>query len=135
MTQDALPATVTLPRHVSAVRTARHWLADVLAKWKLCENDIDTAVLLLDEVFANAVIHAKGSGDTVYVAVQLQSPSLMVEVHDPDGNVAITAPTPRDSAERGRGLMIVDALAHRYGTYPTPEGKCAWFELFVDGGA
>jgi hypothetical protein len=38
-----------------------------------------------------------------------------------------------DDAEHGRGLLIVDALAHRWAWYPAPgRGKFVWASLALD---
>jgi len=34
--------------------------------------------------------------------------------------------------EGGRGLYLVEQLATRWGSRPTPEGKAVWFELPLD---
>ena len=34
-------------------------------------------------------------------------------------------------AESGRGLLLIEALAERWGATPTHGGKCVWFELLV----
>ena len=53
---------------------------------------------------------------------------LRVAVADEDPTVP--APQPIDlEAERGRGLMLVAALASRWGTALTGRGKSVWFEL------
>jgi len=35
--------------------------------------------------------------------------------------------------ESGRGLVLVNALAARWGTSPVDNGKTVWFTLAVDG--
>jgi hypothetical protein len=35
--------------------------------------------------------------------------------------------------EGGRGLYLVEQLATRWGSRPTPEGKAVWFEIPLDG--
>jgi serine phosphatase RsbU (regulator of sigma subunit) len=51
-----------------------------------------------------------------------------VEVFDPD----LRLPRIRTAAETdegGRGLYLVEQLATRWGSRPTPEGKAVWFEM------
>ncbi|GAB3662581.1 SpoIIE family protein phosphatase [Actinocorallia lasiicapitis] len=53
---------------------------------------------------------------------------LWVEVFDPD----LRLPRIRSAGETdegGRGLYLVDQLATRWGSRPTPDGKAVWFEL------
>ena len=42
-----------------------------------------------------------------------------------DGDVIRAAETD----EGGRGLYLVDQLATRWGSRPTPDGKAVWFEM------
>ncbi|HWG00682.1 MAG TPA: SpoIIE family protein phosphatase [Trebonia sp.] len=54
--------------------------------------------------------------------------SVWVEVFDPD----LRLPRLRTAAatdEGGRGLYLVEQLATRWGSRPTPEGKTVWFEI------
>jgi hypothetical protein len=54
---------------------------------------------------------------------------LRVEVVDVSPTVPPSpVPAPPD-AEGGRGLLLVDALAERWGAELRSEGKCLWFEL------
>jgi PAS domain S-box-containing protein len=60
--------------------------------------------------------------------------AIWVEVFDPD----LRLPRLRSAAETdegGRGLYLVDQLATRWGSRPTPDGKAVWFEIPVDGTA
>jgi serine phosphatase RsbU (regulator of sigma subunit) len=59
--------------------------------------------------------------------------SVWVEVFDPD----LRLPRIRTAAETdegGRGLYLVEQLATRWGSRPTPEGKAVWFEMPRNGG-
>jgi hypothetical protein len=54
--------------------------------------------------------------------------AVWVEVFDPD----LRLPRIRKAGETdegGRGLYLVDQLATRWGSRPTPDGKAVWFEL------
>jgi hypothetical protein len=57
--------------------------------------------------------------------------SVWVEVFDPD----LRLPRLRSAAdtdEGGRGLYLVEQLATRWGSRPTPEGKAVWFEIALE---
>ena len=54
--------------------------------------------------------------------------SVWVEVFDPDLRLPRIR-TAGDTDEGGRGLYLVDQLATRWGSRPTPEGKAVWFEM------
>ncbi len=54
--------------------------------------------------------------------------AVWVEVFDPD----LRLPRIRTAAETdegGRGLYLVEQLATRWGSRPTPRGKAVWFEM------
>ena len=51
-----------------------------------------------------------------------------VEVFDPDLRLPRIR-TAGETDEGGRGLYLVDQLATRWGSRPTPEGKAVWFEV------
>jgi serine phosphatase RsbU (regulator of sigma subunit) len=55
-----------------------------------------------------------------------------VEVFDPDLRLPRLR-TARATDEGGRGLYLVEQLATRWGSRPTPEGKAVWFELPLNG--
>ena len=83
------------------------------------------AALAATELAANAVMHARTGFD---VAVMADAGSVRVEVIDENP----TLPALGDGqlpAPGGRGLLIVDRLAHRWGVVPTTSGKRVWFEL------
>ncbi len=58
--------------------------------------------------------------------------SIWAEVFDSD----LRLPRIRSAGENdegGRGLYLVDQLATRWGSRPTPEGKAVWFEMPISG--
>jgi serine phosphatase RsbU (regulator of sigma subunit) len=54
--------------------------------------------------------------------------SVWVEVFDPDLRLPRIR-TAGETDEGGRGLYLVEQLATRWGSRPTPEGKAVWFEM------
>jgi hypothetical protein len=54
--------------------------------------------------------------------------SLWIEVHDFDVRLPRMA-GPDITAETGHGLVLVDALAKRWGARPTADGKVVWVEV------
>ena len=93
------------------------------------EPPLETAILLTSELVSNALLHARTEVDLLLV---MASSAVRVEVHDgnasPPGLPA--SPAPLD-ATTGRGLLMVDALAGRWGVDGTGDGKTIWFELPV----
>jgi anti-sigma regulatory factor (Ser/Thr protein kinase) len=69
-----------------------------------------------------------GDGEIV-VRARITAGRLRVEVVDGSSTLpAAPVPAPLD-AEGGRGLVLVEALADRWGVERRAEGKCLWFEL------
>jgi anti-sigma regulatory factor (Ser/Thr protein kinase) len=89
---------------------------------------IEDAVLLVDELVANALVHA---GTPVDVTVEQGAGYVRIEVAD--GTTEI--PHQRDvgsDATSGRGLALVDRIASGgWGVDPTAAGKTVWFALLT----
>jgi anti-sigma regulatory factor (Ser/Thr protein kinase) len=107
-----------------AVAALRRFVIDVLARWG--EHDlVEDGALVASEMATNAVRH----GDSPFRAVMGRSDGVVrlgVEDVGPGWPQKVSA-TLDDSA--GRGLAIVEALAHRWGCDPVPDGKVIWAEL------
>jgi anti-sigma regulatory factor (Ser/Thr protein kinase) len=58
--------------------------------------------------------------------------AVWVEVFDPDLRLPRIR-TAGETDEGGRGLYLVEQLATRWGSRPTPEGKAVWFEMPRNG--
>ncbi len=86
----------------------------------------DTALLLVSEVVTNAVNHGRGRP---VLDVQVAPDRLSVSVSDS----APGAPEVRRDnpllADGGRGMLLVETLASRWGIDRRPGGKRVWFEL------
>ncbi len=131
MATDALlRADENFPRRPAAISNVRSWLGKTLADWGVPEDDAYTAQLLLSEIATNAVVHAGGNGD-FRVHVYLYGVELGISVYDPDPGSSLDIPEQRDSAESGRGLLILKALSRRCGVDRTDTEKRTWFTLMI----
>jgi anti-sigma regulatory factor (Ser/Thr protein kinase) len=83
--------------------------------------------LLVSEVVTNSIRHS-GSDDPIALRVWLRSNGVKVEVADSGCGFEAAEFRAHDDAEGGRGLMIVDALADRWGVSNDAQA-CVWFEL------
>ncbi|MFF9126876.1 ATP-binding protein [Streptomyces sp. NPDC014889] len=126
----------TVPADPSWAAAVRRLVAGQLARLPLSADQRDGAVLATDELFANAVKHARTDpDDTVTVTVEGSAHTLRVTVAD--SSPVLPRPRPAEAtAESGRGLAIVAALADDWGMSP-PEpgspGKRVWFTLRHQG--
>ncbi|MEU8544578.1 ATP-binding protein [Streptomyces sp. NPDC048717] len=115
--------------HAQAASEARRRIVEALSGWG-SEELVGTAELLVSELVTNVITHT--SSPKVGVAVTLvNQAAVRVTVLDTD-QTEISMPTlPRDDEERGRGLVLVAALAARWGIEYVGTGKQIWFELDV----
>ena len=116
---------IALPPDVQAPSQARNHVREFCAH--LSSPVVQTATLLTSELVTNAVLH--GEPD-IALRVTCDDRNLRVEVSDGSPQ----PPVARDmnpTALSGRGLLILRALASRYGTEGNPagRGKTVWFEL------
>lgn len=112
------------PADPAGARAARRFTRQAL--WDLGPV-AEVAELLVSELATNVVRHA-ATPFTVVV-----EPGDPVRVVVSDGVAADLRATAADGdATSGRGLMILDALAHRWGVDATEGGKHVWFELRRD---
>ncbi len=87
-----------------------------------------------DAVPADAVPVNSGPVDTepIMLSIQYCRGELRVEVHDRSRDMpAPSAENTSPESETGRGLMLVAALAAKWGFYRTSAGKAAYFTLPV----
>ncbi|MFF9122924.1 ATP-binding protein [Streptomyces sp. NPDC014889] len=132
----ALPQDIEFrfPRDARSVGRARLLLREQATSWKLPDEVTETAVLLLSELMTNAYRHAKAPGREIRArCVLTEEGRLRVSVTDANG----TLPTAREASpedESGRGLALVETLAHDWGAEPRQGGigKTVWFELARD---
>jgi anti-sigma regulatory factor (Ser/Thr protein kinase) len=112
---------------VEAVPRARHALRRVLDD-RAPDAPVDTLELLLSELVTNAIKHST-RGRTVAVAVLRRDDSIRIAVVDSGAAL----PSPGGAVdlldEHGRGLLLVDAMAEEWGSYPVPDGKVVWCDV------
>ncbi|MFI6287345.1 ATP-binding protein [Streptomyces sp. NPDC051018] len=99
------------------------------------ESDVSCAVaLVVGELAANAVQHGHVPGHDAGLLLALDEAAGLVRVELADAASAEGLPTAAPSScpegESGRGLLLVDILAVRWGVVPRhPAGKTVWAEL------
>ncbi|MFJ9842035.1 ATP-binding protein [Kitasatospora sp. NPDC101155] len=114
----------------AAVPPARRLILDIARFWRvpLSEAALRDVELCASEVLANAMEHTTAR---CRVTVRWTGERLRVEVADS----SLRAPepgAPEDMVTSGRGLLLVEGLAHSWGWYPTSAGKVVWFECAAD---
>ncbi|WP_280721240.1 SpoIIE family protein phosphatase [Kitasatospora sp. MAA4] len=121
-------ATLSLTKDRALVGHARRFTRATLRGWGLAAL-IDQTELLTSELITNAMVHA---GAPTQLRL-FRNRALTVEVADVDSH----APKMRralEDDEGGRGMHLVNTLAHRWGSRGTRHGKVVWFELELPPG-
>jgi anti-sigma regulatory factor (Ser/Thr protein kinase) len=119
---------ITVSADAASVAVVRHFAVAALPFLGVT-TDADLVALLTTELTANAV--ELGAGEVI-VTVRASPQCLRVEVQDFGyGMPEVLHPEPV-SLGGGRGLLIVDRLAHRWGVDQFLPGKIVWFELDLD---
>lgn len=120
---------LNLPRSVPAVRAL---VRRVTAVWGYETQLIEDAELVASELTANAVLHAQDDCDRLDVRLKPAYQRLRIEVTDAGSSLPHQR-SPDFAADKGRGLLLVEALCGRWGVVlNTPGGKTAWAELVTN---
>ena len=110
-----------------APASARRALDDV--DLTLAEEDRESVRLIVSELVTNAVLHGGcGSEAPVRLRIDRRPSSVRMEVVDEGEGFTPVPRVAADRGERGRGLLIVERLAQRWGV-DTGRGTTVWAEL------
>jgi anti-sigma regulatory factor (Ser/Thr protein kinase) len=110
------------PRAPGIARGAVEELAGVLDPGVLRD-----AQLLISELVTNSIRHS-GSDDPIRLRIWPRRRGLKAEVADGGYGFEASPPSIRDDEESGRGLLILDTVADRWGIGGDARGR-VWFEL------
>ncbi|MFF2040384.1 SpoIIE family protein phosphatase [Kitasatospora sp. NPDC058170] len=121
-------ATLPLTGDHAMVAHSRRFTRETLAAWGL-DALADWAELLTSELITNALVHA-GSPTQLRLFCNRV---LTIEVADQESE-APRIRRAREEDEGGRGMHLVNELAHRWGSRRTRDGKVVWFELELPPG-
>ncbi|MER7489290.1 SpoIIE family protein phosphatase [Streptomyces sp. NPDC126497] len=131
MRRTALTVAQAEPERVSV---ARQQLRELLHDWS-SPDQVDSAVLLLSEMLTNVLVHT--DTDALLLAEVTEGwdgRRLRVEVTDAGDDLPHVR-RPGELASSGRGLVLIELLAHTWGVAPRGTGKSIWFELYETEGA
>jgi anti-sigma regulatory factor (Ser/Thr protein kinase) len=112
---------------VDAPRMARSVVAEFCATYGIGQER-EVAELIASELVTNAVRHA---GTPITLTLRLTGPLLRVSVRDGSNGQVQPVQLTDETAESGRGLSLVDALAFRWGTVFLHSGKTVWATVRV----
>ncbi|MFG3107322.1 ATP-binding protein [Streptomyces tendae] len=108
-------------------RLARLLAVDTLRSWGLPH---ERASHVVAELAANAATHGRLPGRSFRLTLYVIGATVRVEVSDTRGERMPAPREPDENAESGRGLLLVEALADRWGvTEERFPRKTVWAEL------
>ncbi|RXS88397.1 ATP-binding protein [Streptomyces sp. TM32] len=113
-------AAIAVPGQAQKASLVRHFTRSTLKRWCIASDDLESALLVVGELAANAAQYGRGE---LAVCLLLQDGTLDIEVSD-CGNR--TEPQTRyiasEDEEHGRGMTIVEALTSGWETHPRESG-------------
>ncbi|GAA3820808.1 hypothetical protein GCM10022403_062800 [Streptomyces coacervatus] len=113
---------------LEAAQQARRDIASALESWGL-SHLIEPAEQIVTELVANAVEHTNAA--TVGISVVRTGKEAVRIVVTDTSRTRPTPASPSSDDENGRGLFLVGALAHDWGSELVHGGKRVWAELRV----
>lgn len=115
------------------VTRCRDFTREALADWGWipAENEesqavVDDVLLLVSEVITNACLHTDGPTELV---LHCTDQRLRVEVADSSTEHPRIRPPGSVAQPGGHGLLVVQRLAHRWGSAVREDGKTVWLEV------
>ncbi|MFH8474751.1 ATP-binding protein [Streptomyces sp. NPDC018000] len=126
------------PSTSRGARLARLTVVRHLGEWGLpsASEASCTVALVVAELASNAVRHGRVRGRNFLLSVTYETRArrIRIEVSDACPELPPVGPSmPADGEESGRGLVLVDVLADRWGAVPrTSLGKTVWAECLVE---
>ncbi|MEU7022770.1 ATP-binding protein [Streptomyces sp. NPDC046203] len=135
---------LTLADTPNAIGLARLHTTDVLSRWGVHPDSVETAKLLVSELATNVVQHPnnlsrqdssqarQSTAQTFEIALEMVDDIVRLSVWDRDAKPPAMSPAGLD-ATGGRGLLLVDAMSLRWGHYEVPRrpGKVVWADIPV----
>lgn len=111
-----------LPPSAAAAGAARDFVASGLRAWGWASR-VDDAVLIIGEMFSNALTHAPSP--EYVVAIDWNGGKVRLEMWDSSPFRPTMLPLDPES-EHGRGMRLVAALSEIWGSRVAASGKCVW---------
>ncbi|MGC1213825.1 MAG: ATP-binding protein, partial [Micromonospora sp.] len=113
---------------VSAAREARALVIDGCARWGV-RDLAEPACIAVTEMVNNVVAHAR---TPMTVRVAPRDSSLHLAVRDHSRRQPAFAGLAPLTSTGGRGLLLIDTVARRWGSTPLADGKVVWCVLHAD---
>ncbi|MFY1704188.1 ATP-binding protein [Micromonospora sp. WMMA1923] len=119
---------VDLAPVVGAARQARALIGASCQRWELPEL-VEPGCIAVTELVNNVVAHA---GTTMTVRLAPQVGALRLAVRDRSRRLPSYAGLAPPTSTGGRGLLLIDTVARRWGSTAVPDGKVVWCVLHAE---
>jgi len=113
---------------IGAARRARELVTEACGRWELPEL-AGPACIVVTEMVNNVVVHAK---TPMIVLLARQGDSMTVAVRDSSSAEPRFGGPVAPTAYGGRGLLLIDSMARRWGNLALVDGKVVWALLEDD---
>jgi hypothetical protein len=114
--------TLALEPAVGAARRSRETIIEACDRWD--RSDLaGSACIVVTEMVNNVVAHAQTS---MVVLVAVRNGGLAVAVRDESSRVPSFTGAPAPTAYGGRGMLLIDTMATRWGSLALAHGKVVW---------
>ncbi|SER43552.1 Anti-sigma regulatory factor (Ser/Thr protein kinase) [Streptomyces sp. yr375] len=121
--------TVLLSPTPRGARLARLLATEQFRSWGV---PLDGAAQIVAELAANASTHGRVPGRDFRLSLYVIADTLRIEVTDTRGDRLPVLGSPDADGPSGRGLLLVDRLADRWGVVPEPcPRKTVWAEIVL----
>ncbi|MET9295136.1 ATP-binding protein [Streptomyces sp. NPDC003077] len=118
-------------RHALLPRVFRDFVGGILRSLRQEDRLVEAAKVCASELSTNAYVHSRGGA--VMLRVLVERSTVRIGVHDTSAERPYPAPDLGEPTTWGRGLLIVAALADKWGTDEGdplgPYAKSVWFEM------
>jgi anti-sigma regulatory factor (Ser/Thr protein kinase) len=125
-----MKVTAAFPADVATLAMTRRFVGSALEGLGVTEEQLDSAVLVTNELASNAMCHA-GEED-VLVRLSCDGRRLRIEVHDRGDGESVNEDTGEFPA--WSGLNLVESHCTQWGVEKTATGKQVWAVLDFDAG-
>jgi hypothetical protein len=116
--------TLVLEPAVGAARRARELVTEGCARWDLA-GAAGPACIVVTELVNNVVAHAQ-TAMTVKIGLGIGDDAFHMAVRDHSTDLPELGSAASTTAYGGRGLLLVESVANRWGATALPDGKVVW---------
>lgn len=120
VTQDLFPV-------AGASLAARNIVTETCLRWNV-PHVVGSAALIVSELVGNAVDHAH---TMMTLQLDLRHPDLRLSVQDGSAAPPVLRRDNSSAAQRGRGLLLVEAVSTTWGYQVDEGGKTVWATIDV----